>query len=53
MKSTNSRINQAINDLTVNGIAIINNYLSSTIEIDNFKHKFYELVCIKAKQYKI
>ena len=53
MKSTNSRINQAINDLKVNGFAIVNNYLSNTIELENFKHKFYKLVCIKAKQYKI
>ena len=53
MKITNPKISQAINDLKENGFGIINNYLSDTIELENFKHKFFELVCIKAKQYKI
>ncbi len=46
-------ISQAIKDLKINGFAVINSYLSDTIEIERFKHKLYKLVCIKAKQYNI
>ena len=44
-------IDQTIKELETNGYAVINKYLSNTVELINFKHKFYELVCIKAKQW--
>ena len=46
-------IDQTIKELETNGYAVINKYLSNTVELINFKHKFYELVCIKAKQYNV
>ena len=44
-------IDQAINDLRVNGIAIIRSYLLNTPELEEIKNKIHQLVCIKAKQY--
>ena len=41
MKNSISPINKAISELKDDGFAIINNYLSDTIELANFKHKFY------------
>ena len=46
-------IDQAINDLRVNGIAIIRSYLLNTPELEEIKNKIHQLVCIKAKQYNL
>lgn len=46
-------IDQAINDLRVNGIAIIRSYLLNTPELEEIKNKIHQLVCFIAKQYNL
>jgi len=46
-------IEQAKKELKLNGIALIKNYMSESVELLDLKKKIYELVCIKAKANKL
>jgi len=46
-------IQKAKQELKLNGIALIKNYMSDSVELLELKKKIYQLVCIKAKLYKL
>ena len=46
-------IQKAKKELKLNGIALIKNYMSDSVELLELKKKIYQLVCVKAKIYKL
>lgn len=51
--SLNKAVNQVKSELKKNGFSLISGYLSNSEEVTNLKSKIFDLVCIKANQYKI